>query len=78
MGTAASPPNSRRSIACSFARLRVACLLLTQPSRLRMFQSVPVCDCLQGGMLKQTIVGVQGPELVQAITSLSDPATAGV
>lgn len=34
--------------------------------------------CLQGGVLKKTVVDVQGPELVQAVTTLSDPATGGV
>lgn len=34
--------------------------------------------CLQGGVLKKTVVGVQGPELVQAVTTLSDLATGGV
>jgi len=29
---------------------------------------------LQGGVLKQAIVGVQGPELMQSIVQLSEPA----
>lgn len=38
----------------------------------------PVFLLFKGGVQKKTVVGVQGPELVQAVTTLSDPATGGV
>jgi hypothetical protein len=33
------------------------------------------CNTTQGGELCKAVVGVQGPELVAAITALSDPAS---